>query len=188
MERKEIKQLAREALQKDRWMPVAVTGVYSVIIGMSSVISMVLSGPLSIGVFSYYKKSLNNEKRDFLDLFSGFKDFVKPLCTGLLVMLYTLLWGLIPIVGPIISMVKNYSYSLSLLLLHDNPELSPKEAIEKSIKMMDGHKFDRFVLDLSFILWDLLGFLTLSILNFLYVTPYKQFSVILFYEDIKNEH
>ena len=67
-------------------------------------------------------------------------------------------------------------------------ELSPKEAIEKSIKMMDGHKFDRFVLDLSFILWDLLGFLTLSILNFLYVTPYKQFSVILFYEDIKNEH
>ena len=60
--------------------------------------------------------------------------------------------------------------------------------VEKSIKMMDGHKFDRFVLDLSFILWDLLGFLTLSILNFLYVTPYKQFSVILFYEDIKNEH
>lgn len=188
LNRKEIKEQARVALQNDRWMPVAITGVYSVIVSISSVVLMILGGPLSIGVFSYYKKSLKNEDRDFVDLFSGFKDFTKPLCTMLLVMLYRFLWALIPIAGPIISIVKSYSYSLSLLLLHDNPELSPKEAIDRSVKMMRGHKLDRFVLDLSFILWELLGVLTMSILSLLYVTPYKQFAVIIFYEELKKEN
>ena len=38
--------------------------------------------------------------------------------------------------------------------------------------MMDGNKWDAFVLDLSFIGWHLLGAITLGIAEVLYVSPY----------------
>ena len=47
-------------------------------------------------------------------------------------------------------------------------------AIKRSRQMMKGNKWRAFVLDLSFILWYLLSFLTLGIVHFFYVRPYVQ--------------
>ena len=58
-------------------------------------------------------------------------------------------------------------------LLSENPEIDGKRAFELSKDMMNGQKFNVFVLDLSFILWDLLSMLTCGILSVLYVNPYK---------------
>lgn len=183
MTNKQIKQASKLALKKDRWMPVLVTFVYSLIV---MYVPIFLTGTLSIGVFNYYTKSLNGEKKSFEDLFSGFKLFGKSLGTLLLILLYTFLWSLIPFAGPFISYVKNYSYSLSLLLLKDNPEMSANEAITKSRELMDGKKWQRFCLDFSFIGWHILDMFTCGLLGILYVVPYKQFSVIKFYEELKK--
>lgn len=59
-------------------------------------------------------------------------------------------------------------------MLKDHPELSGTEAITLSRKMMNGHKADAFVLDLSFLGWLLLSALTLGILHIFYVGPYVQ--------------
>jgi uncharacterized membrane protein len=42
-----------------------------------------------------------------------------------------------------------------------------------SKKMMYGNKWNVFVLDLSFILWDFLSLLTLGIAGIVWVVPYK---------------
>ncbi len=53
--------------------------------------------------------------------------------------------------------------------------------------MMDGHKMELFVLQLSFIGWALLGVLTLGILNIVYVAPYMNTSVAGFYDEVKKD-
>lgn len=80
------------------------------------------------------------------------------------------LWGF-TIVGGII---KAYSYAMVDYILAENPGASGKEAIELSKKMMDGHKWELFCLDVSFIGWNLLSTLTGGILLLFYVAPYKQ--------------
>jgi uncharacterized membrane protein len=57
-------------------------------------------------------------------------------------------------------------------ILARNPELDYQEALSLSKEMMNGHKFNTFVLELSFIGWNILSTLTLGILGFLYVKPY----------------
>ena len=42
---------------------------------------------------------------------------------------------------------------------------------------MKGNKWKTFVLDLSFILWNILSLITFGILNILYVNPYKAATV-----------
>ncbi|MFP4418460.1 MAG: DUF975 family protein, partial [Chitinispirillaceae bacterium] len=63
--------------------------------------------------------------------------------------------------------------------------LKPMDALKRSKEMMYGHKMDFFMLVLSFIGWALLSALTLGI-GFLWLTPYIQVSVALFYQDIRD--
>ncbi len=72
-------------------------------------------------------------------------------------------------------------------ILRDNPELSPKEVLHKSRIMMRGHKWDLFVLVLSFIGWFLVAIITFGI-GFLWIGPYLDTAIAHFYEDIKAEN
>ena len=56
-------------------------------------------------------------------------------------------------------------------IIADNPEMDRKRAIALSNEMTKGQKGSIFVLDLSFILWYILGFLALFIGVF-FVLPY----------------
>lgn len=70
-------------------------------------------------------------------------------------------------------------------ILKDNPEMKNNAAIEESMRMMDGHKLELFLLDLSFIGWALLSLLTCGI-GFLWLTPYMNMARVNFYEDLKK--
>lgn len=82
--------------------------------------------------------------------------------------IYIFLWSLLFIIPGII---KSYSYRMVPYILADNPNLGVNEAITLSRKMMDGNKFDSFVLDLSFIGWILLGTLAF-VIGIFFVNPY----------------
>jgi uncharacterized membrane protein len=71
-------------------------------------------------------------------------------------------------------------------LLHDYPELTPREAMKISREMMRGQNWNLFVLDLTFIGWILLSILTLG-LGILFVQPYMLTARAAFYEDLKGE-
>ncbi|MCI9337641.1 MAG: DUF975 family protein [Lachnospiraceae bacterium] len=82
---------------------------------------------------------------------------------------FLFLWSLTVIGG----LVKSYSYHLVPYLLAENPSMKTLEAITLSRKLMNGHKWECFVLELSFFGWDLLGIFTLGISDILFTMPYK---------------
>ena len=100
----------------------------------------------------------------------------------LLKMVYTMLWMLLLIVPGII---KSYSYAMTEYILKDDLEITENAAIEKSMQMMEGHKMELFLLDLSFIGWALLSILSCGI-GFFFLEPYMITARAHFYEDLKQ--
>lgn len=184
MDRRDIKSFAKTYLTNDRWRPVGVTFVGSMIM---SVAPLFLGGPIIYGVHEYYLKSMKGQECSFDDLFVGFKQYGRTFVTYLLITLYTFLWTLIPFAGPFIAIVKGFGYSQSIFLLRDHPEMSAKEVIAKSVEMMNGYKASYFMLSLSFIGWFILDSFTYGILGILYVYPYQQFAICEFHERLRNK-
>lgn len=71
------------------------------------------------------------------------------------------------------GIIKHYSYFLVPYIVAENPDVTAKEAITLSRRMMNGHKWECFVLDLSFIGWYILGMATFGLSDVLFVTPYR---------------
>ena len=117
-------------------------------------------------------------------LFDGYKDFGRVFTTILLMQVYTFLWTLLLIVPGII---KGLSYSMTCFVLCDNPDMKNNEAIELSMKMMDGHKMDLLWLYLTFIGWGILCIFSLGI-GYFWLAPYMQASLAQFYEEVKEDY
>lgn len=83
-------------------------------------------------------------------------------------MLYQYLWRL-TIVG---GFIKRYSYRLVPYIAAENPDIGAREAIKLSRQMMNGYKAKTFLLDISFIPWKIISFLTLNLTGILFVDPY----------------
>ena len=92
------------------------------------------------------------------------------------------LWSMLFVIPGI---VKSYEYRMIPYLLAEHPEMTWKDAFAESKEMMTGNKWKAFVLDLSFIGWQLLSILTLGLLSVFYVNPYKFSTNAALYEAIK---
>lgn len=97
--------------------------------------------------------------------------------------LYTALWSVLFIIPGI---VKSYEYRMIPYLLAEKPEMDKTEAFKTSKSMMDGNKWNAFVLDLSFILWDILGIITLGLVEVFWVGPYKLLTGAALYDALKE--
>ena len=102
-------------------------------------------------------------------LFSGFTSSYWNTVSGMFyanlrIFLFTLL-----LVIP--GIIKAYQYTFVPYLLAENPDMEPARAAEISTLMTDGEKWNIFVLDLSFLGWNILGGLLFGIGTF-FVTPY----------------
>ena len=155
-------------------------GVYALyIFGFTFVFS-----PLNIG-YTYAFNSLYMEGDNALtgNTFRfGFRRWGRNVWGMFLVGFFTSLWSLLLIVPGII---KFYAYAMTPYILIDNPELSANQAINLSCKMMKGHKFDLFFLQLSFIGWGILSVITGGI-GLLWLMPYMMGAQAAFYQDIKQ--
>ncbi|MCD7954399.1 MAG: DUF975 family protein [Lachnospiraceae bacterium] len=99
--------------------------------------------------------------------------------------LYTFLWTLLLVIPGI---VKSYEYCMIPYLLADFPDMEPDVAFSISRTMMDGNKLETFILDLSFIAWELLSSVTLGIVGVFYVNPYEYATKAELYRVLKNEY
>jgi uncharacterized membrane protein len=120
----------------------------------------------------HYEEELKNS-----DLFSGFKKYGRAFLLDLLQSIFVFLWSLLLIIPGII---KAFAYSMSVFVANENPELTLRECLKKSEKMMVGHKWEYFCLMFSYIGWILLSCLTLGIL-FIWVLPKMNQASYLFY-------
>lgn len=150
------------------------------VIGTSFVVFLVIAlvivsflvGPLIIvGKDRFFLRSFEGDVK-ISHLFSTFNRnefwgiFKCMFITGL----KNLLWFLLLIIPGI---VKAYEYSMVPYLLTEDTNLTSREAIEISRNLTEGHKWDLFVLDLSFLGWNILGTLLFGIGTF-FVTPYYE--------------
>ena len=149
-------------------------------------IATLLMLPLSWGYTVTFLSNARGENDPFnvSRIFDGYKDFGRIFTTVLLMQIYIFLWTLLLIIPGII---KSLSYALTPFILRDNPEMKNNEAIELSMKMMNGHKVDLFWLYLTFIGWGILCVFTFGV-GYFWLAPYIQASMVQFYEEVKVEY
>ena len=147
-------------------------------------IATILLLPLPYGFLVAFLDN-NRENKDYKvgRMFDGFNDYTRILGTLILKGVYVFLWTLLLVIPGII---KQYSYAMTEYILRDYPELNNNAAIERSMAMMRGHKFDLFYLHLTFIGWALLCCITFGI-GFLWLYPYRYSAQAHFYEERKAE-
>jgi uncharacterized membrane protein len=149
-------------------------------IGIGAIVSLIITGPLTLGLVAQSVKVIKGEDVAVGDLFSGFGRFLEAFLAHLLVTIFTALWSLLFVIPGII---KSYSYSMTFYVLNDNPGMAANDARKKSMEIMRGNKWRLFCLDFSFIGWYLLSILTLGILMF-WITPYHNAARAAFYKSI----
>ena len=168
-----------------RYYPEAMRRFTHVLVPVASVLAMgqfVLRGSISIGHDRFCLKLVDGEQAQFEDLFSAFDIFGSAFVLNLLIALKVFAWSLLFVIPGI---VKAYAYSMAYYIKLDHPDYGWNVCITASRQLMDGHKWEKFVLDLSFLGWIIVGSLCLGV-GTLWVTPYMEAANAQFYEYVRT--
>jgi len=141
------------------------------IIAFAIILHVLVFNPLEMGGRKFFMQNAlakQDNISSFLDAFkSGY--YGNVVVTMLVRDVKVFLWSLLLIIPGI---VKAYEYRMVPYILAEHPELSYSEVLRISSEMMDGQKWNAFVLDLSFLGWIILAAFTCGILNIFWVNPY----------------
>lgn len=163
----------------------AIAGIAFVGIIVGILVSIFIINPLEVGTKRFFVKSLteNTEIKELLFAFDhGYTNVAKILFIR---NLKIFLWSLLFIIPGI---VKSYEYRMIPYLLAENPELTQEEVFRLSRQMMDEQKLEAFVLDWSFLGWDLLSGLTVGLVGTFYVQPYVNLTNAALYDTLSANH
>ncbi len=116
-------------------------------------------------------------------LFSHFGQLKTAVAASLLVFVRVFI-GMIFFLIP--GIIAAYRYSAVYYVIAEHPNISARDALEKSKEIMWHNKWRRFCLDMSFLGWDLLCALTFGIAS-LWITPYRQAAYAVFYREASRE-
>ena len=151
----------------------------------SGIIFILIVYPMALGFTNsfrlLYETGDNRLTRNAFSL--GFDNWLHNVLGMLLTSVFIVLWSLLFLIPGII---KCFSYAMTPYILIEHPEMSVNKAIDESIYLMDGHKFDYFYLGLSFIGWIILSIMSFGI-GFIWLIPYMQTTMAAFYADLKKE-
>ena len=163
-----------------------VVALISLIVGAFTIaLDIFVLNPIEYGTQKFLRKAQNGNE-SLGTVFNGFKDGYRNIVKVMFFRdLFIFLWSLLFIIPGI---VKSYEYRMVPFILSENPGMSKDEALKASSRMMYGQKWKTFVLDLSFIGWNLLSLLTLGILGVFYVAPYAHSTNAALYETLKSEN
>ena len=95
------------------------------------------------------------------------------------------LFMLLGYIAMILPTIKGLSYFAAPYLIGDYPDLTMRECLNLSKKIMHGHKWELFVFGLSFLPWTLLVGITCGIAS-IYVGPYVSVAEAAYYDHVKN--
>ncbi len=202
MTRAEIKIWAKEKIKGKMWEVLGVCLLSGIISGVTASVSSteeisgfvisltipfiggILTLFMDVGLVRWMTNFIHDKETKIELLFSKFKDWKQVIITYfhqyVMVLLFTLLF-IIP------GIIKSFSYSLVSYILADDSNMTSKEILDLSSKMMKGHKMELFVFELSFIGWHLLAILTLGILE-IWILPYQRTATTKFLLNIKEQY
>ena len=149
--------------------------VFAVIMFFVCVIGTLLDifviNPVRVGGYNFFNRQREGTSK-FTNIFGGFAHghYKASIRNMFLKDLYEFLWSMLFIIPGII---KSYSYWMVPYITAANPNLSASRVFEISKKTMSGEKWRTFVLQLSFIGWELLAILTFGIGAY-FLAPYQE--------------
>lgn len=161
-------------------------GMLGGVIGMFlNVLISLFSLVMGVGLSNYALRLARKEQNGLGDLFESFSYAGRSIGTNILVAVYTFLWCLLGVavfaailsgvmvagagvlVNVLVAVVLYIAllvfiiwvalrYALANFALADNPAGGASEAVRRSVRILKGHKGKLFVLELSFLGWNLL--------------------------------
>lgn len=147
-------------------------GIFILIFIVLFIIKLLIVYPIEIGKNNFFMGIREEEKTlDSLIFIYKSGQLKNTIFTMFMKGLFQFLWSLLFIIPGII---KSYEYRMIPYILSENPDISRERAFEISKKMMKGNKWNTFVLDLSFLGWQILSGITIGILGIFYVNPYVE--------------
>ena len=147
-----------------------------------SIVMFILGSVVNLGYHKYNLDLVDGRNAKIGTLFSYFKHWKNAILANLLVSIFTTLWTLLCFIPGIVA---GYKYAMVPYILAENPEIGPREAINRSTEMMRGHKWQLFCLQFSFIGWAILCAFTCGI-GYFWLTPYINASIANFYREISG--
>lgn len=157
---------------------------FSIRSGIFGLATFILGGVMQLGYAQFLLKQHDGKGAEFNDLFSQFERLGDGFLQLFLRELYILLWSLLFIIPGII---KGLSYAMTPFIMAEHPELTPSQAIDLSAQLMEGHKTELFILDLTFFGWTFLAALTANV-GFLVLNPYTNAARAAFYRQLLAEN
>lgn len=221
MNRAELKSKAKESLKGKYGSAIGIIIIFILIAVIASacsaipavgpIIPTLVSCVIGFGYLRFFLKISRGEDPSVNELWScanmWWLYFIISICTGF----FVFAWSLLLFIPGIIA---SYRYRMALYIALDNPSISGLDAIRQSKEMMKGHKWELFVLDLSFIAiyvfyWFICGFavtflrmllhmdsglllaigmIITMVLPSLYIIPYMGVTIANFYNSLKEKN
>ena len=161
-----------------------IIGSAAVVIIVGVLLRIFLFNPIQVGAYRFFKTNIREGSARAGILTEGFGGYGRTFVTLFLRDLFIALWSLLFVIP---GLVKSYSYMLVPYLIKDHPELSATETITRSKEMMNGHKWEAFVMTISFIGWFILGAVTFNLVNIFWTNPYLENARARFYLELSGE-
>lgn len=191
MNRAALKAKAKKSINDKIFILLA---IYIIVAALTAVLTFItfgiggilISGGVMLSMaFIYLGVVGKNRTPQINDIAFGFssKTYLNGLVGYLRYTIFTALWSMLFVIP---GVIKGISYSMMFYIMAENPTMDPGKAQKKSMAMTDGYKGDLFVLYLSFIPWFLLIGVTFGLAS-VYVVPYLQATLALYYEALKKK-
>ena len=194
MDRTELKEFAKKRLKENRWPMVLVSLIATILSGASvacsrvtfdesgkvvpgnpvlgllgCVLAVLIVNIITVGACKFFRDNVSVDEKADVILYPFKNNYAKNVGTMLVVSIFVSL-------GVILFVIPGFIVAVGLApvpyLLTQKSELKAMDIIKLSWNLMKGHKWEYFVLILSFIGWFFLDVLTLGILGIFYVHPY----------------
>lgn len=179
MTRAQLKSMAKAQIKGNIGILFVIAIVATVITGVP-LANLILVPALGLGLVKIYLNMTNGQKPKVGDLFSGLDQLGRAWWLSFLIGFFTSLWSMLFVIPGI---VKGLSYSMAYYVLADHPEMTARQALNESKRITQGHKGELFVLNLSFLGWQILACFTFGIL-YIWLIPYMQATVANFYRSL----
>ncbi len=208
MNRKEIKAKAKEFAFNNKWnilkpfvIYIGLALAFGVILGLLGVfakldpdgaiiegltnIFSIATMPITYAATRYVMHLMHGKKLTMKEaLFGRYHDFLRILMVTLVVGLLTFI-GMLLLIVPGIIFAYHMAMTGYILCDDEYDKLKHSEVTNLSKKLMNGHKWDFFVFEMSFFGWILLSVFTLGI-ALIWVLPYMEVANIMYYEELKK--
>ena len=142
-----------------------------------------VSAYIQLGLAVYCIGLYKGDEVNYVTIFSRFNG-LKPI-VFILILSVVVMLGFILLIIP--GIILSLMYSQVFYILADDPDIGAIEAFNKSEKMMRGHKWQLFMLNLEAALYIFAGIFTLFIW-WAWLIPRYSVAIAGFYEELKKEN